>query len=67
MSAMDKFMRTDEVVKCVGIGKTKIKEMSKNGQFVRPLKIDGFSDNLFSYLEIQEWMREQRKKRDETV
>lgn len=41
--------------------------MSKNGKFVKPIKIiDGFATNLFSYLEIQQWMEEQKKKRDQT-
>ena len=66
MSAIDKFIKIDEVIECVGIGKTKIIEMSKNGKFVKPLRIDGFSSNLFSLIEIQEWMEDQKKKRDQT-
>jgi len=63
----DKFIKIDEVVKCVGIGKTKVLELSKNGKFVMPIKIDGFATNLFSFLEIQEWMNEQKQKRQKTV
>lgn len=63
----DKFIKIDEVVKYVGIGKTKVLELSKNGKFVMPIKIDGFATNLFSFLEIQEWMNEQKKKRQKTL
>jgi predicted DNA-binding transcriptional regulator AlpA len=66
MSVNDRFIKIDEVIQCVGIGKTKILELSKSGKFVKPLKIDGFSSKLFSFLEIQNWMEEQKKKRDQT-
>lgn len=60
----DKFIKIDEVVRCVGIGKTKVLELSKNGKFVKPIKIDGFATNLFSFIEVQEWMAIQLKNRD---
>lgn len=60
----DKFIKIDEVVKYVGIGKTKVLELSKSGKFVKPIKIDGFATNLFSFMEVQEWMALQLKNRD---
>ena len=59
----DKFIQSGEIEKYIGIGKTKITEIIKNGNFVKPIIIDGFSYPHYSVLEIQKWMQEQKQKR----
>ena len=59
----DKFIQSGEIEKYISIGKTKITEIIKSGKFVKPIIIDGFSYPLYSVLEIQKWMQEQKQKR----
>ncbi len=59
----DKFIQSGEIEKYISIGKTKITEIIKSGKFVKPIHIDGFSYPLYSVLEIQKWMQEQKQKR----
>ena len=59
----DKFIQSGEIEKYISIGKTKITEIIKNGKFVKPIIIDGFSYPLYSVQEIQKWMEEQKQKR----
>jgi hypothetical protein len=42
---------------------TKITEIIRNGNFVKPIFINGFSYPLYSVAEIQKWMEEQKQKR----
>ena len=59
----DKFIQSGELEKYIGIGKTKITEIIRNGNFVKPIFINGFSYPLYSVAEIQKWMEEQKQKR----
>ncbi|AYJ79600.1 hypothetical protein AN286_05375 [Aliarcobacter cryaerophilus ATCC 43158] len=59
----DKFIQSGEIEKYISIGKTKITEIIKNGKFVKPILIDGFSYPLYSVEEIKNWMEEQKQKR----
>ncbi|MGJ0337247.1 helix-turn-helix transcriptional regulator [Aliarcobacter cryaerophilus] len=59
----DKFIQSGEIEKYIGIGKTKITEIIRNGNFVKPIFINGFSYPLYSVAEIQKWMEEQKQKR----
>ena len=59
----DKFIQSGEIEKYISIGKTKITEIIRNGNFVKPIFINGFSYPLYSVAEIQKWMEEQKQKR----
>ena len=59
----DKYLKSGEIEKYIKIEKTKITEIIKRGKFVKPIVIDGFSYPLYSVLEIQKWMDEQKQKR----
>ena len=45
----DKFIQSGEIEKYISIGKTKITEIIKSGNFVKPIFINGFSLNLNSF------------------
>lgn len=62
----DKLIQTGEIENYVGIGKTKIKEIVESGDFVKPIFINGFAYALYSVKEIQQWIEEQKQKRNIT-
>lgn len=56
--------KTDVLMEYIKIGETKLDEIIKNGNFVTPIFIDGFAHGLYSVKEIQEWIKEQKQKRN---
>lgn len=64
MSKTERFLKIDEVIEIVGIGKTKTNELIAQNKFIKPIRINGFSNRLFSLLELEEWMNQQKQKRD---
>ena len=60
----DKFIQSGEIEKYIKIGKTKITEIIKSGKFVKPIFISGFAYSLYSVKEIQQWIEEQKQKRN---
>jgi hypothetical protein len=42
----------------------KLDEIIKDGNFVAPIFINGFAHGLYSVKEIQEWIKEQKQKRN---
>ena len=61
----DKLIKKMEVLDYVCIGETKIDEIIKDGKFVKPIFIDGFSHALYSINAVQEWIKLQSQKRHE--
>lgn len=64
LSNEDKLIQTGEIENYVGIGKTKIKEIIESGNFVKPIFISGFAYALYSVREIQQWIEDQKQKRN---
>lgn len=61
----DKFIKKAEVLtEYIKIGETKLDEIIRNGNFVEPIPIEGFAHSLYSVLEIQKWMDDQKQKRN---
>lgn len=61
----DKLIKKAEVLtEYVKIGETKLDEIIKLGNFVEPVFITGFAHSLYSVKEIQQWIDEQKKKRN---
>lgn len=51
----ERLIKLDEVCRRVGLGKSMIYEMIKNGRFPRPYKISPFASR-WSEIEIVEWI-----------
>ncbi len=64
MEKEDKLIQSKEIEKYVGIGKTKLNEIIDSGTFVKPIFINGFAYALYSLKEIQQWIEEQKQKRN---
>jgi len=62
----DRIVKKTEVLnEYIKIGETKLlKEIIKSGFFVSPIYIDGFAYPLYSVKEIQQWIEEQKQKRN---
>ena len=63
----DKFIQKKGILQFIDIGETKLDAIIKNGNFVKPILIDGFAYPLYSQIEINTWIDEQKKKRDEIL
>ena len=60
---MDKFLKRKEIGVILNIKDTKLREMIKNNKLIEPIYIEGFSEPLFSEIELQEWIEKQKSKR----
>ena len=60
----DVFIKKKELLNFIKIGETKLNELIKEGKLIQPIKIEGFSENLYSLNELQEWMKEKLGKRN---
>ena len=65
MEIHDKFIKRKEICEIVSIGDTKLREMISDGKFITPIYIEDFNEGLFSYIELQEWMKKQKEKRSQ--
>lgn len=58
--------KADVLVEYIKIGETKLDAIIKEGNFVMPIFIDGFAHGLYSVREIEQWIEEQKQKRNIT-
>lgn len=56
--------KADVLVEYIKIGETKLDAIIKEGNFVTPIFISGFAHALYSTKEIQEWIENQKQKRN---
>lgn len=60
----DKLIRRKEIVEITTIKDTKVKELIENGKLIKPIFLDGFNEALYSFNELQEWIKIQKEKRN---
>ena len=60
---MDRLLKRKELCVILNIKDTKLREMIKNNKLIEPIYIEGFSEPLFSEIELQEWIEIQKSKR----
>lgn len=63
---IDKLIKRKGIFEFVAIGDTKLKEMIEKGYLIKPVKIDGFNEELYSLNELKEWIEAQKSKRLES-
>ena len=59
----DKLIKRKEITNYISIGDTKLRELIKKDLFIKPLRIEGFKEDLYSLSEVQNWISEQKEKR----
>lgn len=64
---MDKFIKRKEIPNHIPIKETKLKAMIKAGKLIKPITIDDYNEELFSLIELSEWMEAQKVKRDQNI
>ncbi|MDD0843368.1 helix-turn-helix transcriptional regulator [Pseudomonas sp. Gutcm_11s] len=62
LSPLDSLIKLSEVMRQVGIGKTKIYKLIQDDLFPTPVKLGSVS--RWSQLEIQDWIEQQKAARD---
>lgn len=60
---MDKLLKRKELCEILKIKDTKIRELIKNNKLIVPIYIEGFSEPLFSQIELEEWIEKQKSRR----
>lgn len=60
----DKLIRRDEIIEITALKKTKVIELISKGKLIKPIYIDGFQEALYSFNELQDWIQEQKNKRE---
>jgi predicted DNA-binding transcriptional regulator AlpA len=60
---MDRLLKRKELCVILNIKDTKLREMIKKNKLIEPIYIEGFSEPLFSEIELQEWIEIQKSKR----
>lgn len=60
----DRLIKRKEISSYIEIKDTKLKEMIKAGKIIKPIIIEGFNEELFSFNELKEWIETQKAKRD---
>ena len=60
----DKLIRRDEIIEITALKKTKVIELISKGKLIKPIYIDGFQEALYSFNELQNWIQEQKNKRE---
>ncbi|MGA1932600.1 helix-turn-helix transcriptional regulator [Arcobacter sp. YIC-464] len=60
---LDKLLKRKEITDYISIGDTKLRELIKKDLFIKPVKIQGFKEDLYSLSELQNWISEQKEKR----
>ncbi|RBQ29799.1 helix-turn-helix transcriptional regulator [Aliarcobacter vitoriensis] len=59
----DKLIQKKEILHYIGIGESKLDEIIKKGNFIKPILINGFAYPLYSTSEIKDWIERQKQKR----
>lgn len=63
--ARDKFLKKNDILPILQIGRNKLYELIKTGEFIKPVALPGVKIDLYSYNELQQWMVAQKAKRNE--
>ncbi|MGB6327429.1 MAG: hypothetical protein WBF48_00760 [Halarcobacter sp.] len=64
MTSTDKLIKRKEISGILSIGDTKLREMISENKLIKPILLNGFKEPLFSFNELQEWIKEQKEKRN---
>lgn len=60
----DHFLLLNDVMPLVGIGKTTVYKLMKEGLFPKNFSIHGSTTKAWSYLELMQWMEQQKQGRN---
>lgn len=61
----DKFLRKNDILPILKIGRNKLYSLINTGEFIKPVVLPGIKIDLYSHAELQQWIITQRQKRNE--
>jgi predicted DNA-binding transcriptional regulator AlpA len=67
MNENDKFLKKPEILPILKIGRNKLYDLIKSGEFIKPVYLPGVKIDLYSHNELQDWMDEQKRKAKENI
>ncbi len=62
---IDRLIKRKEILSYLEIKDTKLRQMIKTGKIIKPIIIEGFQEELYSFNELQIWISDQKEKRDQ--
>ena len=62
---IDRLIKRKEISNYIEIKDTKLKQLIKAGKIIKPIIIEGFQEELYSFNELQIWISDQKEKRDQ--
>ena len=60
----DTLLKKPDLLKILKIGRNKLYDIINSGEFINPIRLPNTQIDLYSYDELQEWIKKQREKRD---
>jgi len=65
VAGRDRLLKKPDLLPILKIGRNKLYDIIKSGDFIQPIKLPGVKLDLYSYNELQQWILTQRQKRNE--
>lgn len=65
MAQRDRLLKKPDILPILKIGRNKLYDLIKSGDFIKPIKLPGVKLDLYSHAELQQWILVQRQKRNE--
>lgn len=56
---IDRLIKRKEILSYLEIKDTKLRQMIKTGKIIKPIIIEGFQEELYSFNELQIWISDQ--------
>lgn len=66
MAGKDRFMKKPDMLPILGFKKNKLYDLINSGEFIKPIKLPGVKMDLYSFNELQEWMKLQKELQKQT-
>ncbi|MCT7547308.1 hypothetical protein N5U18_02305 [Aliarcobacter butzleri] len=63
----DKLLKKPDILKILKIGRNKLYDIIKSGEFIKPIPLPNTQIDLYSHNELQDWIQKQKEVRDKTT
>lgn len=63
----DTLLKKPDVAKILKIGRNKLYHIINTGEFIKPIRLPSTQIDLYSHLELQDWIKKQKEARDKKI
>lgn len=67
MKHEDRLLKKQDILPILKIGKNKLYDIIKSGDFIEPVKLPNVKIDLYSHDELQVWIEKQKNKKKENI